>query len=303
MLPAGPIGGSIPAHRLFRVEPWGTAYTTSRAGNLQDLQSLERFELNVDGLIGASHKITEDLSFDAAIGANLRKNQDERIKIGGGPFILPYQYSFNNVQNFNRDYDFNKTEVHSAYYTVDFGYKNILTLGTTGRYDAYSTLPVDNNDVFVPSVSASLIFSELTNIPSLNFSKLRASYAVTSNELTVPYETKVYYSLGNNFNGVPMGQFNTSLPSGLLKPFTVAEFEVGTELRLFGNRLNVDVAYFTKKTRNEIMKANFSIATGYATGYIPNGQTQNRGVEVQIIATPVKTQDLSWTATLNFTSG
>jgi TonB-linked SusC/RagA family outer membrane protein len=296
------LGYDITHDRLFRVEPWGTAYTTNRAGNLQDLQSTERFELNVDGLIGASHKITEDLSFDAAIGANLRKNQDERIKIGGGPFILPYQYSFNNVQNFNRDYDFNKTQVNSAYYTVDFAWKNFLTIGTTGRYDAYSTLPTDNNSVFVPSVSGSLIFSELTNIPSLNFGKLRASYAVTSNELTRAYETRVYYSLGNNFNNVPMGQFNTSLPSGLLKPFTVAEFEIGTELRLLGNRLNIDVAYFTKKTRNEIMNATFSIATGYTSGYIANGQTQNRGLELQIGATPVKTQDFSWTATLNFTS-
>ncbi|WP_207514495.1 SusC/RagA family TonB-linked outer membrane protein [Longitalea luteola] len=295
------LGYDVTHDRLFRVEPWGTAYTTNRAGNLQDLAQTERFELNVDGLVGLNQKITEDLSFDAAIGANLRKNQEERIKIGGGPFILPYQYSWNNVQNFNRDYTFYKTQVNSAYYTVDFTYKNFLTLGTTGRYDAYSTLPDDNNTIFVPSVSGSLIFSELANINNLDFGKLRASYAVTSNELTRAYQTQVYYSLGNNFNGVPVGQFNTSLPSGLLKPFTVAEFEVGTEIRMLGNRLNVDVAYFTKKTRNEIMNATFSIATGYTSGYIPNGQTQNKGLEVMINAVPVRSKDFSWTATLNFT--
>lgn len=298
----GRLGYDIIHDRLFKVEPWGTAYTTNRAGNLQDLQSWERYELNVDGLIGATHKITEDLSFDAAIGANLRKNQDERIKIGGGPFILPYQYSFNNVQNFNRDYDFNKSQVNSAYYTVDFTWKNFLTLGTTGRYDAYSTLPTNNNSVFVPSVSASLIFSELTNINNLDFGKLRASYAVTSNELTTPYETNVYYSLGNNFSGTPIGQFNTSLPSGLLKPFTVSEFEIGTELRMLGSRLNVDIAYFTKKTRDEIMRATFSIATGYTNGYIPNGQTQNRGLEVMVSGIPVKTKDFTWNTSLNVTT-
>jgi TonB-linked SusC/RagA family outer membrane protein len=295
------LGYDVAHDRLFRVEPWGTAYTTNRAGNLQDLSSTERYELNVDGLIGASHKLTEDLSFDAAIGANLRKNQDERIKIGGGPFILPYQYSWNNVQNFNRDYTFNKTEVHSAYYTVDFAFKNFLTLGTTGRYDAYSTLPKDNNSIFVPSVSASLLFSELTHIPNLDFGKLRASYAVTSNELTKPYQTQIYYSLGNFYNGVGIGQFNTSLPSGLLKPFTVAEFEVGTELRMLNNRLNVDVAYFTKKTRNEIMGATYSIATGYTSGFIANGQTQNKGLEVMLSGSPIKGKDFTWTATLNFT--
>jgi hypothetical protein len=296
------LGYDIMHDRLYRVEAWGTAYTTNRAGSLQDLASTERFELNVDGLIGATHKLTDDINLDAAIGANLRINQEELIKIGGGPFILPYQYSWNNVQNFNRDYTFYKTEVHSAYYTLDLAYKNFLTIGTTGRYDAYSTLPEENNNIFVPSVSASLIFSELTHLPKLDFGKLRASYAVTSNELSKAYQTQVYYSLGNNYNNVPIGQFNTSLPSGLLKPFTVAEFEVGTELRLLGSRLNIDVAWFTKKTKNEIMGATYSIATGYTSGYIANGQTQNKGLELQISATPVKNKDFSWTATFNFTT-
>jgi TonB-linked SusC/RagA family outer membrane protein len=296
------LGYDITHDRLYRVEAWGTAYTTNRAGSLQDLASTERFELNVDGLIGATHKLTDDINLDAAIGANLRINQEELIKIGGGPFILPYQYSWNNVQNFNRNYTFYKTEVHSAYYTLDLAYKNFLTIGTTGRYDAYSTLPKDNNNIFVPSVSASLIFSELTKLPKLDFGKIRASYAVTSNELSKAYQTQVYYSLGNNYNNVPIGQFNTSLPSGLLKPFTVAEFEVGTELRLLGSRLNIDVAWFTKKTKNEIMGATYSIATGYLSGYIANGQTQNKGLELQVSATPVKNKDFSWTVTFNLTS-
>jgi len=253
-------------------------------------------------LIGASHKITDDISFDAAVGANLFQRKGESISINGGPFILPYQYSYNNVLNYGRGYGFEKRETHSAYYTLDLAYKNFLTIGTTGRYDAYSTLPEDNNDIFVPSVSASFIFSELMNIKNLNYGKLRASYAVTSNELTAAYQTDVYYSLGNNFNGVPVGNFSTSLPSGLLKPFTTTEFEVGADLRFLNNRLNVDVAYFTKETKNEIMGANFSIATGYTSGFVPNGVTENKGVELQITGTPVKTKDFTWTATLNLTS-
>ncbi len=298
----GRVGYDLAHDRLFKVTPWGTAYSNGRRGGLDDLASTERFEFNVDGLIGATHKITDDISFDAAIGANLRKNQEERIKIGGGPFILPYQYSYNNVSNYNRDYGFWKTEVQSAYYTLDLAYRNFLTIGTTGRYDAYSTLPVNNNTIFVPSVSASFIFSELTNIKHLSFGKLRASYATTSNELSQAYQTAVYYSLGNNFNGVPVGNFSTSLPSGLLKPFTTTEIEVGADLRFLNNRMNFDIAYFTKKTKNEIMGASFSIATGYTSGYIPNGSTKNSGLELQISGTPVRKRDFTWTATLNLTS-
>ena len=298
----GRVGYDLAHDRLFKVTPTGTAYSQGRRGGLDDLASTERYEYNVDALIGASHKITNDISFDAAVGANLRKNMEERIKIGGGPFILPYQYSFNNVQNFNRDYGFWKTQVNSAYYSLDLAYKNYFTLGTTGRYDAYSTLPEGNNTIFTPSVSGSFIFSELVKVKNLNFGKLRVSYANTSNELTQAYQTNVYYSINNPFNGVPVGSFSTSLPSGLLKPFTTTEVEVGTELKFFNNRLNFDIAYFTKKTKNEIMGANFSIATGYTNGYIPTGSTQNKGLELQIGGTPLKKKDFSWTATFNLTS-
>lgn len=295
------VGYDLANDRLFKVTPTGTAYSAGRRGGLDDLASTERFELNADALIGASHNITRDLSFDAAIGANLRKNQEERIKIGGGPFILPYLYSFNNVQNISRDYGFSKSQVNSAYYTFDLSYRNFLTLGTTGRYDAYSTLPIDNNTIFVPSFSGSFIFSELVDIPKLTFGKLRASYATTSNELTQAYQTAVYYSLANNFNGTPVGSFNTSLPSGLLKPFTTNEIEVGADLRFFNNRLGFDVAYFTKQTNNEIMGASFSIATGYTSGFIPNGSTKNTGLELQITGSPVRSKDFVWNTTFNLT--
>ncbi len=298
----GRLGYDLENDRTFSVTPWGTAYSTDRKGGLNGLGRSERYELNTDALIGASHKLTQDINLDAAIGANLRKNQYENVSVGGSPFILPYLYTPGNVTNINRGYSFSKSEVHSAYYTVDFSYKNFLTLGTTGRYDAYSTLPVDNNSIFVPSVSASFIFSELANISSLSFGKLRASYAQTSNELTTPYQTSVYYSLGNSYNGIPVGSFSTSLPSGLIKPFTTTELEFGTDLRFFNSRLTLDLAYYTKKTKNEIMPASFSIATGYTSGFVPTGSTQNKGLEVQLGGTPVNKKNFVWISTFNFTT-
>jgi len=241
--------------RVKSVTPWGTAYSQGRKGGLNNQGQSDRAELNVDALIGAAKDINDDISFDAAVGANLRKNRFESVGVSGSPFILPYLYSFNNVTNIGRSYGFSETQVNSAYYTADFTYRNFLTLGTTGRYDAYSTLPEGNNTAFVPSVTSSFIFSELYKPSFLSYGKVRASYATTSNEFTNPYQTRVYYSLGNTYNGLPVGSFPTSLPSGLLKPFTTSELEFGLDLKFFGNRLGVDLAYFDKKTKNEIMPA------------------------------------------------
>ena len=91
--------------------------------------------------------------------------------------------------------------------------------------------PTKNNTVFVPSVSASFILSVFVKPSYLSYGKFRASYATTSNEFTNPYQTGVYYSLGNAYNGIPVGSFPTSLPSGLLKPFTTSELELGLDLK------------------------------------------------------------------------
>ena len=296
------VGYDVENDRTLSVTPWGTAYSNSLKGGLDGLNLSTRYELNVDAMVGGNHDITKDLSIDAAVGANLRKNKYELTGVNGSPFILPYLYSFNNVTNYGRNYGFSQIESHSAYYTADLSYKNYLNIGTTGRYDAYSTLPTNNNTIFVPSVTGSFIFSELVKVKNLSYGKLRASFAKTSNELTTPYATRVYYSLGNSYNGLPVGSFSQSLPSGLLKPFTTQELEFGTELRFFGNRLTLDAAYFTKKTSNEIMSASYSIASGATSGYVPTGSTQNKGLELQIGGTPIRTKNFSWTATLNVTN-
>ncbi|MCU0394408.1 MAG: SusC/RagA family TonB-linked outer membrane protein [Chitinophagaceae bacterium] len=298
----GRFGYDLMNDENLNVTPWGTAYSQQRRGGLGSQGKSQSYELNADVLVGASQSITKDLTVDVAVGGNLRKNEYEAVSISGGPFILPYLYTISNTQNRNTSYGFSKTQVNSGYYTADFSYKNFLTLGTTGRYDAYSTLPEGNNSIFVPSVFGSFIFSELLNMKNLNFGKLRAAFAQTSNELTTPYQTDVYYSLNNSYLGVPVGSFPTSLPSGLLKPFTTTELEFGLEMKMFGNRLGIDLAYFQKKTKNEIMAASYSIATGFTSGFLPNGSTENKGLELQITGGIIRKNNFSWDLTFNMTN-
>lgn len=288
--------------RIFKVTPWGTAYSNQAKGGLDELSNAQRTELNLDGLIGINRSITTDLTLDAILGGNIRKNYYEKMGISGGPFVLPYLYSYNNVVNFGRSYEVANTEVHSAYYNIDLGYKGIINLSTTGRYDAYSTLPSSARSIFTPSVTGALIFTDLIRIPSLSFGKLRASYAVTSGEPTSPYGTNIYYGVGNSINGVATGNFSSSLPNLFLKPFTKSEIEIGLDLKFYNNRLGFDIAYYNQQTHNEIMPANYSWATGYTSGIVGTGATQNKGIELMITGTPVKSSKLQWNTSFNLTS-
>ncbi|MEP6748970.1 MAG: SusC/RagA family TonB-linked outer membrane protein [Bacteroidota bacterium] len=294
--------------RALGVTPTGTdySYSAGQSGSI-NITTQQKYELNLDALLGVSHKLTKDISLDATVGGNSRRNKQEALGVGGGPFVIPNLYTPGNVLSFNRSYSYQERAVHSGYYSLDFSYRDFLTLGTTGRFDAFSTLynsgiPKDQRNVFTPSVSGSFIFSQFTHIPALSYGKLRASYAKTSGEPVNPYQTAVYYSVGNAINGVSTGSFSGTLPNLFLKPYTLTEFEFGTELKFLKNRLGLDVSYFQRKSSNEIMNAGLSWATGYNSSVIANGSIQNKGVEVLITGTPVKTTNFNWNMSFNLTS-
>ena len=304
------VGYDLENDRNLNVTPTGTAYSYNAAGQsgqFNGLTNQQIYELNLDGLVGVSHKLYKDLSLDATLGVNERKNQWENQQINGSQFVIPFLYTPSNVVSFGRSYNFAKTEVHSAFYTLDFNYKDFLLINTTGRYDAYSTLPSNNRSTFTPSVSGSFIFSQFIPSSTLSYGKLRAAYSQTSGQPfggpfnSGAYQTSQYYNVGNSINGIPTGGYNSSLPNLFLKPFTMNELEFGTELKFLQNRFGIDADYFTRETHHEIQSAVLSNATGYSSDVVGTGSTQNRGVEVKLTATAVKTRNFSWDITLNYT--
>lgn len=298
----GRVGYDNSNNDVLRIEPTGTAYLNTN-GSLTQISG-EIQELNTDVLLGVKHDIVKDLlNFDISGGGNIRKATTNEYNVSGNSngFIIPYFYSLSNFGSRNATYAFTKSQTNSAYYTADFNFKSYLTLSTTGRYDVYSTLKQGNNGIFSPSVSGSFIFSELVKVPALDYGKLRLSYAQTSGEPKDIYSTDVYYTVNNSINTVSAGGFSTQLPNLFLKPFTLKEFEVGTELKFLKGRLGIDASYFARKTKNEIINSSIDISSGYENRYIATGSTQNRGLEIEINGTPVRTTDFSWSPSLNFT--
>ena len=318
----GRVGYDKEDDRIFQITPTGTNYSFNNAGEsgqFNGLTNVNTSELNLDGLVGASHNLTKDLHLDATAGFNFRTNNYEYTQINGSQFIIPFLYTPSNVLSFGRSYYYYKKEVHSGYYSLDFNWKDLILLSTTGRYDAFSTLPANNRGIFTPSVSAGFNFSRFVQTTPINYGKLRAAYAQTSGEPiggpnstnSGAYQDQVYYGVGNAFNGTPVGTLNgaagsvennmPTVPNLYLKPFTLTEVELGFELKLFNSRLGIDADYFARKTKHEIQNATLSEATGYTTTVVGTGSTQNKGVELQLTGNPIKTRMFSWNIAFNFT--
>lgn len=280
------------------VTPNGTAYQSDGAMTLENIKSTE---LNMDAIVGKSFKITKDFNLSALVGANSRRYVVNQLDATGNTFQTPYLYTVGNLAS-PTEYESNPVVVNKSIYgTFDFSYKNYLYLTVTGRNDWYSTLAPGKINYFYPSLSGSFVFSELLHADWMDLGKLRVGYANVGGEAENPYQTLLGYNNIGNLSGHAIGNISngSTVPNAGLEPSSAKELEIGTELTFFKNRLHFDIAYYDKKESREVVPAVTSETSGYNAVLLNSGTVQNRGIEFLVSGTPVKTQNFSWTETLN----
>lgn len=297
----GRIGRDSYNDRYTGVVPTGTAYRAE--GSISE-QTVRLTDLNIDGLAGKTFDVSGGFSITPNIGASYRRTKMETLTNNGNNFAVPFVYNILNAKNKAVEYNPSDVEVQSVYGTAELAYANYLYLTASVRSDWFSTLAtpgVDNKlNIVYPSVSGSFVFSEILQNTWLSFGKLRAGYAVVG-QATAPYQTQLSYSLfSQSLNGMPLGTIiNSQVPNKSLKPSSASEFEVGTELRLFNNRLAVDLTWYNKKSSNEIVFAPASATSGYTGAVLNIGEMQNKGLEALVSFTPVSTAGFSWVTSVN----
>jgi hypothetical protein len=93
----------------------------------------------------------------------------------------------------------------------------------------------------------------------------------------------------------------TTLNNKELLPETTESFELGAELMFLNNRIGLDFTYYNEATYDQILPVAISAATGYGFKYINSGEITNKGIEIGLNLTPVKTKDFTWNLSANFT--
>ena len=83
-----------------------------------------------------------------------------------------------------------------------------------------------------------------------------------------------------------------------LKPETVTSSEFGLELSMLNNRLTLDVAVYDISTEDLIFNIPVPAATGYQFEKTNIGKVTNKGLEIALGGTLLKTNDFSWNSTL-----
>ncbi len=282
------------------VDPYGTAFKPQ--GSMEE-REYQRWESNTKLLLMGTPQLTDNLSVRLDLGGNLRMSQSELVGLRGQGFEVPGLQTISNTGSPERIYDFSEQEVRSLFGSAAFSYSDFAFLTVTGRNDWSSTLPQQNNSYFYPSVSGSLVFSDVLPVPDwMSFGKLRASWAEIGGD-TNPYSLFLTYSLIGEHQGTSLGTISqVSVPNRNLVPTQTRETELGLEVRFLEGRLGVDFTVYRRNTSNQITSVSTPPASGYLSRTLNSGTVQNQGIEVLVTSTPVQTQNIRWDADFNFSA-
>lgn len=189
----------------------------------------------------------------------------------------------------------------------NFKFNNQLFVTVAGRVDGSSVFDKSNRNFFYPKVSGNYIISEtdffkkssLAN--SVDVLKIRAAYGESGNLTGIGA-----YDRFNIYNISPfLGRTSLTSPSATissnLKPERQKELEIGTDIALFGNRLQFTFNYYNKKV-TDLLVPNITNApsSGFPTATKNVGSLSNKGFEIMVTAVPVKNKNFSWEITGNF---
>jgi TonB-linked SusC/RagA family outer membrane protein len=259
-------------------------------------------ETNTEGRLQYTKKLNEDFSLDVFGGGNISTILNEQNDQIAPKLAVAGLYTLSNSRDplVSSNY-YGKLKTYSYFGSAQFGFRNYAFLNITGRNDWSSTLPTANLSYFYPSVNGSLVLSEALNLKSdaLSYLKLRGGWSKVG-KATTPYQ------LNNTYNfTAPFGTNPQQSAAGInlnpdLKPETTTSGEAGFEAGFLRDRIRLDVSVYNTNSINQILNVDVSQTTGYTQQLINGGRINNKGLEVQLTATPVKSRDFNWDVTFNY---
>jgi TonB-linked SusC/RagA family outer membrane protein len=254
-------------------------------------------------LVNFNYKLNEDFNLTAIAGNNILQTNTSRIAFAGREIITPNLFTLRNFKNIASLVDEGTRYRNVGLFAdITLAYKDYLFINATGRNDYSSSLPVNNNSYFYPSVNTSLIVTDAFNIKSdiLTFAKLRASYAKVGNDAPAEFLSSSFI-LGDAFNGNPAIGNSSSLADQQIKPEFTNEYEIGTEMEFYNRRIALDLSLYTKTTTDLITAISTPTSTGYDTYNTNIGKMTNKGIEAALTLVPIKNTNFNWTSTTTFT--
>ncbi|HEX9827100.1 MAG TPA: SusC/RagA family TonB-linked outer membrane protein [Flavobacteriaceae bacterium] len=188
-----------------------------------------------------------------------------------------------------------------------FGLSNKLFVTGAIRLDGSSVFGADERNQIYPKASMSYLLSEEdfwkeSFGSTLNSFKVRAAWGQAGNLTAIgPFDRLSNYA-AISIDGTSGLIAPTRLGNADLKPERQSELEFGIDMGLFDNKVGIELTYYKQDIEDLLLARTLSPSTGFGSRVENIGTMTNRGFEALITATPIQTNDFSWSVTGTFST-
>ncbi|MDR2810769.1 MAG: TonB-dependent receptor [Tannerellaceae bacterium] len=182
-----------------------------------------------------------------------------------------------------------------------YDYDNKYIADLNVRTDGSSKFGTNNKWGTFPSVGLAwnLTEEEWFKAKWVNQLKLRTSYGITGNQNGIGnYTSYGLWSGGANYND-KSGLRSSQLANPGLKWETTSQFNIGIDSRFLNNRLDIEINYYDKYTRDLLVSSPIPAISGFSSITKNDGEISNRGIEFAVNSTQVENKNFTWTTSFN----
>lgn len=189
--------------------------------------------------------------------------------------------------------------LNSYFARATYSYMGKYMLTATGRVDGSSKFGTNNKYAFFPSVGVAWRISQegfLADSETISNLKLRLSAGQTGNQEIGNFITQTYISNANVLlaNGYNAGLYPGSTGNDNLKWETTTQYDVGVDLGLFKNRINVVFDVYQKTTTDMLFNLPLPQSTTTGNAYVNYGSVKNTGIEFSLNTVNYQKRNFTW---------
>lgn len=272
------------------------------AGGSYALQN-KRYEIFFgDVMLTYFKNLTDKIDLNAMVGWQARSESAYNATVRTSRGLSVDHWYHLNASRSTKETDMYKSEYLKTAFlgTLGLSYDNWVFLEGTGRQEKTSTLAKGNNSFFYPSVNASFVYTELMKDKKptwYDYGKFRASYGIVGNAPEIYRATQAYTQ--NSASGYIYNTVDLALGNETIEPETKYEWEFGLESKFFRNRLGFDASFYTNTVKDQILQTTMPVSSGGRSILMNIGELKNKGFELAVYGTPIRTKDWNWDVRAN----
>lgn len=268
---------------------------------------IDEREINFDAIARASFNLNENITLESTLGFNINDRRREYNSSLVEGFLVNSRKlttALNSARSNNETSNTRKRFIRSnrGYLVLNFDFYDQLTVNLSGSQEAASSI---DGSTFYPAADMAWRFTEAFNLSNsvLSFGKLRASWGQVGVQprahafQTLAETGFTYSSYSSNLDVGTFGggfRLDDDLGNPNLKVELKTEYEIGTDLRFFENRLSLGATYYYNVIEDILIDVSLSPSGGYDTQYGNFAEMENRGLEIDFDYSIIDNSDVSF---------